>query len=230
VYLEPHSVVHRIDESVPADVAPLFIPVSNGVRWVQQLGHATAGDVVFVQGPGQHGLGCVVAAKDAGAANVIVAGTSRDAHRLEVARRLGADHTLVVDQDDVVDRVRAITGGRMADVVVDATAGAPRAAQTGVDVAAINGRVLVAGFREGRAAEGLNLDKVVMNGLTVIGAFSHEIRSVRAAIRLLESRRYDFAAMCTHTFDLDEVDSALQTLGGERDADAIHITVRPTTS
>lgn len=227
MYLEPNSVVHRIAESIPAEIAPLFIPISNGVRWVQHLGRAAAGDTVYVQGPGQHGLGCVVAAKEAGATCVIVAGTTRDAHRLEVAKRLGADHTILIDQDDVVDRVRAITGGRFCDVVIDATAGAPRAAQTAVDVAAINGRVLFAGFTEGQPAEGFVFDKVVMNGLTLIGAFSHEIRSVRSAIKILESQRYELGALCTHSFALGDVTPALQTLGGERGEGAIHITVRP---
>lgn len=229
MYLAPNSVVHRISETLPAEIAPLFIPISNGLRWVQHLGQARAGEIVYVQGPGQHGLGCVVAAKEAGAGCVIVAGTSHDARRLEVAKSLGADHTIEVDREDVVSRVRDITSGHLCDVVVDATAGAPRATRTAVEVAAINGRVLVAGFTEGRPAEDFVFDPVVMNGLTLIGAFSHEIQSVRSAIKIMESKRYDLGALCTNTFALADVDTALQTLGGERGDGAIHITVRPGT-
>ncbi len=158
---------------------------------------------------------------------MIVAGTSKDSLRLDVARRLGADHIIVADEEDVVARVKEITGGAMCEVVVDATAGALRAAQTALAVAAFNGRVLVGGFREGRAVENFVLDTAVMNGLTIIGAFSHDARSVSAAIRLLESTKYDFQAMCTHSYGLGEVAEALETLGGEGAPDPIHITVRP---
>ena len=57
------------------------------------------------------------------AATVIVTGTARDRFRLDAARAVGADHTIDIDAEDVGERVAALTGGRMADVVVDLTDG-----------------------------------------------------------------------------------------------------------
>src|SRR5207237_2820061 len=82
------------------------------------------GSMVLVQGPGQQGLCCVMVCKDAGAALIIVTGTSKDARRLEVARALGADATIDVEHEDSLARIQEITGGRGVDVVIDCTSGA----------------------------------------------------------------------------------------------------------
>src|ERR671930_493296 len=75
------------------------------------------GDSVLVLGPGQRGLASVVAARAAGADTIIVTGLSRDARKLALARELGADHVIDVEQEDTRVRVRELTGGRGADVV-----------------------------------------------------------------------------------------------------------------
>ncbi|HEX5365371.1 MAG TPA: alcohol dehydrogenase catalytic domain-containing protein [Acidimicrobiales bacterium] len=226
MYIHPNSVVHRIDASLPVEIAPLYIPVSNGVAWVQGQG-AGIGSTVLVQGPGQHGLGCVVGAREAGAAEIIVAGTGRDAARLEVARRLGATHTVDVDDGDLVEQVRELTDGRMCDLVVDVTSAAPAAAEVALDLAAVAGTIVLAGFKEMRPLTSFLSDKIIMKALTVKGAWGHDQAAVRAAIGIIESRRHPLEEMCTHTFPLDQVDAALETLGGERGDPGIHITIVP---
>src|SRR5438445_213625 len=74
------------------------------------------GDTVLVLGPGQRGLASVLAARAAGADQIIVTGLSRDSKKLALARELGADHTIDVEQEDVRARVAELTGGRGADV------------------------------------------------------------------------------------------------------------------
>lgn len=226
MYIHPNSVVHKIDPTLPVELAPLYIPISNGVAWVQGQG-AGIGSTVLVEGPGQHGLGCVVGAVEAGASTIIVSGTTKDAERLEVARRLGATHTINVDDGDLVEQVRAITNGQMCDLVVDVTSAAPAAAEVALDLAAVAGTVVLAGFKEFKPLTNFLSDKIIMNALTVRGAWGHDQAAVKAAVRIIESRRHPLEAMCTHTFSLDRVDDALETLGGERDDPGIHITIVP---
>jgi threonine dehydrogenase-like Zn-dependent dehydrogenase len=52
-----------------------------------------------------------------------VTGLARDGFRLDLARHLRATATVVADEEDGVARVREVTGGQLADVVVDATSG-----------------------------------------------------------------------------------------------------------
>ena len=81
------------------------------------------GDAILIQGPGQQGLACVIAAKAAGASQIIVSGLGRDSQRLKVAQKLGATHTIDVESEDLVSRVKDITGGDGVDVVVNVTGG-----------------------------------------------------------------------------------------------------------
>lgn len=226
MYIHPNSVVHKIDATLPVELAPLYIPISNGVAWIQGEG-AGIGTTVLIQGPGQHGLGCVVGAKEAGVSTIIVVGTSRDTHRLEVARRLGATHTLNVDDGDLVEQVRELTNGQMCDLVVDVTSSAPSAAEVALDLATTAGKVVLAGFKEFTPLRNFLSDKIIMNALTVKGAWGHDEPAVKAAVKIIESRRYPLEEMCTHTFSLAEVDEALETLGGERGDPGIHITIVP---
>src|SRR5438067_1010857 len=124
MYLPWNAVLHRVPDTVSDAEAGIITPLSNGIEWALYDCGVGFMSTVLIQGPGQQGLSQVVACKHAGAALVVVTGTSRDAARLELAKTLGADHTIDVEAEDPLDRVMDITGGEGVDVVLDCTAGA----------------------------------------------------------------------------------------------------------
>jgi threonine dehydrogenase-like Zn-dependent dehydrogenase len=230
MYLSPGSVVHKIDNKLPATVAAMYNPLGAGVRWALHLGEVGLGDTVLVLGAGQRGICAVIAARSAGAGTIIVTGLEADAHKLALAREFGADHTLVVDgenAEDTVERVREITNGEMADVVLEFT---PMAAQPITDAllsAKHGGRVVFAGLKGGKEIP-VRTDLIINRALTIRGAYGVDARGMRAAIALLESGRVPFEKMHTHTFGLDEVERAIQTLGGDVPGEsAVHVSVHP---
>jgi threonine dehydrogenase-like Zn-dependent dehydrogenase len=105
LYLHPNCVMHRVPDHIPPAEAALFLPMSNGVEWMYRYGDLQLGDTVLVQGPGQQGLSAVLTAKEAGAACIIVTGLSRDAHRLALARQLGADYAIDVETENFREKV-----------------------------------------------------------------------------------------------------------------------------
>lgn len=226
MYIHPRSIVHKIAASVPVDVAPLYIPLSNGIEWVQRIGGARTGGHVVIQGPGQHGLGCVVGARLAGASTITVTGTSRDSDRLAAALTLGATHVVNVDEEDAFERVSAITGGQLADVVIEVASGTSATIPQAIDLAAVSGTIVLAGIKEFKPVDGIMTDKVVFKDLTIRGAYGHDYPAVAAAVALINAGELPLEVFSTHQFGLDRVDEALRTLGGEGD-DAIHITVLP---
>ena len=142
-YLHPDSVFHRVPDDVPAELAAMCLPIGNGIQWTYLDGRAGPGKTVLIQGPGQQGLACVIAAKAAGADCVIVSGLRQDAARLEIAAALGADHTIDVEQDGLEDRVRSITNGSGADLSIDTAGGADTLVKA-MRVTRKNGNVLFA--------------------------------------------------------------------------------------
>ncbi|MFJ5156443.1 zinc-binding dehydrogenase [Streptomyces sp. NPDC088353] len=70
--------------------------------------------------PGPHGLSCVIGAREASAGRIIMVGRESDRHRLDVAARLGADNLLTGTTDEAMEQVAELTGGRLADVIVNA--------------------------------------------------------------------------------------------------------------
>ncbi len=122
MYLAPNSRVHRIAEDVPAEAAVMTCAnIGNGIRWVRTKGGVTVGDTVVVIGPGGQGLAAVLAAREAGAIQIVAIGLTQDNHRFEVARRFGATQTINLDIEDPVERVHQLTEGVLADVVMDLT-------------------------------------------------------------------------------------------------------------
>ncbi|WP_187361135.1 zinc-dependent alcohol dehydrogenase [Phytoactinopolyspora mesophila] len=230
LYLSPTTVMHKIDKSLPAEIAAMYNPLGAGVRWAVDLGEVGLGTTLLVLGAGQRGLGAVIAAKAAGAGTIIVTGLASDAHKLEIARELGADHTLIVDGDDAQDvpeSVRDITNGEMVDVAVDLTPMAAGPITDALKSVRHGGRVVLAGLK-GHKEIPLVTDLIINRGLVIKGAFGVDAAANKKAIELLESGRFPLEKLHTHTFGLDDVGLAIDTLAGSAgDGSAIHVSVHP---
>jgi threonine dehydrogenase-like Zn-dependent dehydrogenase len=215
MYLDPCSIVHRVRPDVPAGVAVLFNPLGAGFRWAVELPRTGPGDTVLVLGPGQRGLASVIAARAAGADRIIVTGLTRDAAKLALALELGADHVIDVEHEDVRARVREMTGGHGADVVIEVASYTTKPVAEALWLAATQARVVLAGVKGFVPVSDLVSDLVVVKELTVMGAFGVTSRGYEAAIRLIESGRVPLARMHTHDFPLEEAERAIRTLAGE---------------
>ena len=224
-YLHPDSVFHRVPEDVPAELAAMCLPIGNGIQWTYLEGHAGPGKTVLVQGPGQQGLACALAAKAAGADNVIVSGLSRDEKRLEIAKALGADYTIDVEREDLEERVRAITGGQGVDISVD-TAGGAETLVKAMRVTRKNGIVLFAAAPPATPPD-FQLSKLLAGRLTLRPCRGHSYESVEMALRFIASGRFPLHLMATHRFGLADVDLAVRSVGGQGVPGAVHVTVMP---
>ena len=101
---------------VPADMsdeeATLIVTAGTAMYGLDVMGGLIAGQSVVVMGPGPIGLMGVAVAKALGAGEVILTGT-RD-NRLEMGRKLGADHTINVTKENAVEMVHEVHRGRRA--------------------------------------------------------------------------------------------------------------------
>jgi threonine dehydrogenase-like Zn-dependent dehydrogenase len=168
----------------------------------------------------------VVAARARGAGTIIVTGLSRDEEKLALAREFGADHTINVESEDVVERVREITDGAMADVVLELTPMATQPILDAVEAVRHSGRIVLAGLKGGKTVDFVT-DRLINKGLTVRGAFGVNAEAYIEAIRIIESGRFPLHRMSSGTYELADTEAAIQSLA---DGNAIHVCVCPNTS
>ncbi|WP_134704148.1 zinc-binding dehydrogenase [Ammoniphilus sp. YIM 78166] len=225
LYLHPNAVVHKMAGYVPAVEAALTLPLANGFDWMCIEGGAAPGKIVVIQGPGQQGLACCLAAKAAGA-EVIMTGRSTSLRRLELAKELGADHIINVQTEDLVSRVREITGGKMADVVLDVTSGGTAPILSSLEVANKGGKVILGAYKY-QAIPELNADLIIQKTLTVKGVRGHSYQSVKMATEFIASGRFPLSKMNSHNYSLEQTDLALKTAGGEGEPSPLLVTVSP---
>jgi threonine dehydrogenase-like Zn-dependent dehydrogenase len=227
LYMPPATVLHRVPEHVPPEQAAMALPLGNGVQWAVVEGQVGPGRSIVVLGPGQQGLGCVMASKSAGADLVILVGLARDERRLQVGRELGADYTLVADQQDILEEVKKITAGRGVDAVVD-TSSAKSSEMVPLAIELVKrkeGRIVVQSI--GGTIPDFPIERLARKYITVKAARGHSYAAVELAIQRIASGKYPLDLLCTHTFDLKGVDMAIKSTGGTGMPGAIHVTVRP---
>jgi len=212
VYLPWNAVVHH---------------VPNGVEWSLFDGGVGYNSTVLIQGPGQQGLSQTVICKQAGAALIIVTGTSKDRARMQVARELGADFTIDVENEDPLGRITEITAGKGVDVALDCTAGAGTIPiLLGVEALKRKGGTIVV---QGEMKEFPNfpLEKVTVKFITIKSARGHSFKACELALAQLASKRFPLEKVTTHKFGLKDVDLAIRSVGGQGVPDVIHASLLP---
>ena len=228
VYLPLNAVLHRVPAGLTPEQAGLATPMSNGVQWTLMDGGVGYGSSVLIQGPGQQGLCCVMAARQAGADRIIVTGTSKDARRLEVAGALGADVMIDVQKEDPLAHVLDATGGRGVDVVVDCTAGAGAApVLLGIEASKRRAATMIVQAEGNAEFPSFPIGRLTRKGMTLKSARGHSYRAVELGLQQLASGRFPLHLLTTHKFALSEVDYAIKSVGGEGAPGAIHVSVMP---
>jgi threonine dehydrogenase-like Zn-dependent dehydrogenase len=227
LYLPWNAVLHKVPDSVSAELAGIVTPMSNGIEWALFDAGVGYDSTVLIQGPGQQGLAQTVACEQAGASLIIVTGTTRDAARLELATQLGADHVIDVQRDDPLERILDITGGKGVDVVLDCTAGAGVApVLLGVDALKRRaGTLLIQG--ELAAFPDFPVKKVTEKAITIKSARGHSYRACELALAQLASGRFPLHRLTTHTFGLPDTHRAIRAVGGEGEDGVIHVSLLP---
>jgi len=178
------------------------------------LAHLRLGESVAVLGAGPVGQSIVALSALSGAGEVIAVGAPDD--RLAFARRMGATHTqsLSMDAPARIDEVRALSGGRGADVVIEAS-GAPEAVSNALDMVRDGGRVIVCGhYTDNGPVElhphwQINRKHVELRGCWG-SQYHHFHRAVEIAARFGD--RVPWAEMVSGRYGLDRAADALRAV------------------
>jgi NADPH2:quinone reductase len=163
--------VMRADAILPApdglddaEAAAFFITYQTGWFGLHRRAQLKAGETLLVHAAaGGVGSGAVQLGKAAGARVIGVVGGQRKA---EAARALGADVVIDRREQDFVEVVKDVTGGRGADVVYDPVGGEAYARST--KCIAFEGRILIIGFASGQIPTA-TLNHALIKNYSIVG-------------------------------------------------------------
>ncbi|WP_291279256.1 alcohol dehydrogenase catalytic domain-containing protein [Galactobacter sp.] len=206
----PQERLYPIPDSLPSDLAPVAEPIAISLEAVTR-GRATGEDTVLVLGAGPIGLLATLALHDLGA-TVVTADTLPG--RLELAKRFGADHTLLIDptQDFPAETLAGYIGDRAADgpeLVIEAT-GVPSSLTNAIRAVAPAGRVVQVGISTRPTNFPLNL--VPFKEVDILGSRNSQ-GLIPQALELIARHQDTVRSLLTHRFRIRDLESAFATLG-----------------
>jgi len=137
---------------------------------------------------------------------------SRRPYSLEIARKMGAEHTVQLNNNyEVFQKVSEITAGRMCERVIEAT-GKQGPLDLAGDLTAEYSRLIIAGYHQD-GPRTINMQQWNWRGLDVINAHERDpgvyMRGLREAIEAVEQGRLDIAPLLTNTYPLEDLAEAL---------------------
>jgi len=210
-----------IQDDMSDEEATLVVTAGTAMYGLTELGGLVAGESVVVTGPGPIGLMGVAVAKAMGAQPVILTGT-RD-NRLELGRKLGADHVINVRKDpDVVAAVKKANGGKGVDYVVECSA-ATNAVNEALYMVNRGGKVCLAAFPHEQVP--VDVAHIVRNNIYLYGIRGEGKSATHRAEAFMRQKRFDATLIHTHTFALDDLPTALR-YAKDRVDDAIKVVVK----
>ncbi|WP_369221028.1 NAD(P)-dependent alcohol dehydrogenase [Streptomyces sp. R39] len=205
----------KVDPDVPLEsIAPLGCGVQTGVGAVWNVLEPAAGSTVVVLGAGAVGLSAVMAAALTPATTIIA--VDRLAGRLELAREVGATHTVDATREDVPEAVRRLTRGAGADGVVETT-GNVGVLRQGVDALAARGTLVVVGAPPFGTEVPLDVNGLLAGkrivGLTLGDAETQAF--IPALVRLVRGGRLPLHRLIS-TYPFAEIDRAVRDMSTGR--------------
>ncbi len=178
-------------------------------------GQVRIGDTVAVFAQGPIGL-CAVAGARLSGASVII-GVDMLAGRLEVSKKMGADHVVNPADGDPVEQIMQLTGGRGVDVAIEAL-GTQQTFEACLRVLRPGGTLSSLGV--------YSSDLVIPLDAFAAGLGDHRIvtalcpggkERMRRLMSVIASGRVDLGAMVTHRYKLDDIEAAYELFANQRD-------------
>jgi len=170
------------------------------------------GDTVAILGAGPLGIMHLIKARMLGADKIIMTDTSQ--FRLDIAKAFGADVVMCTadtTEDERVERVKEITGGRGADVVVEC-AGEPEAFPEGLRMVRKSGVFIIVGnfVDVGRSIE-FKPHEICAKNVRIIGMSNHSLSGYGPSMRMMQRYQdmYPFEKLITHRYALEDAHEAM---------------------
>lgn len=169
------------------------------------------GATVAVFGAGPVGLCAVHTASLFNPAKIILVDAFD--YRLEMGKKMGATHTINFTQNDAVDEIMALTGGRGADAAIEAV-GDQKAVNDAAHVTGVGGTLSIVGLFPGNIE--FPIQDLLMKNVTTKVGLSY-LGNMPMLMGLLAEKKLDATPLITHRMPLDSFEQAYDIFSGKKD-------------
>jgi aryl-alcohol dehydrogenase len=202
--------VVKVPDDVPLEIlGPMGCGVMTGAGAVMNALQARPGSSIAVFGTGTVGMSAVLGAVVCGCTTIIAVDINPD--RLEMAKELGATHTVNAAEVDPVETIRDMTGGG-AQFSLECV-GNPKVFRQAVDVLPRLGVCGLLGVVPPDTEVSLDMD-LIMNGRTVKGILGGDVIPdlfIPKLIELYSQGRFPFDRLITF-YPFDDINQAVEDM------------------
>jgi L-iditol 2-dehydrogenase len=218
-YVSPGQWIYKIPDSVSDEAAVYVDCAASTVAYALHKTTFPLGSTTVIQGAGGLGLSAAPMAKDMGASRVVV--IDKLAERLKLAKSFGADYTIDYNEyptpESRIERVKQISGGRGADLVMEVVASAPEVVPEGIEMLGLGGTYLTVGL-VGPFAAKLGMGPFINKGIRLIGSANYKAGTMPKVLDFMARTidRYPFDKVISHKFKLQDAEEAMkQAMAGK---------------
>jgi len=191
------DLVFKVPDGVELDVATIVEPLAVGTFATRKVG-IDLGDKVIIYGSGVIGLCCLIMAKEAGAGEVTVVDVRDD--RLELAKKMGADHTVNIAEKE--------TPKCVFNVAYECS-GVPSSLTDASRTVKPGGRIAMIGLGASSMQEAPIVDFVI-NEQSLVTSFRYA-HAFPTTLSVIKKHKTVLEKLITHRYALDEVEKAFKT-------------------
>jgi L-iditol 2-dehydrogenase len=215
--------VVRIPDGVPFEQAAFMEPVNTVLKAVKRLNLASD-ETVLVIGQGPIGL-MLAALSHRSGARVLTSDLYPERHA--IAAKFGLHDPIDPSKENVIERARAVTEGRGADVVILAVGGSSLI-QTAMDAVRPGGKVMLfAQTQHGQAT--FDPGQVCMDEKALIGSYSSSFEILDEVTDLVMGgyrKGFDLTQLISHRFPLERAVDAIE-VASQPHPDSMKIMIEP---
>ena len=189
-----------------------------------ESGGIRIGDTVAVFAQGPIGLSATAGARLRGASVII--GVDGVPERLQLSRRVGADAVINVREQDPVEAILRMTGGRGVDVAIEAL-GTQGTFESCLRVLRPGGVLSSLGVYSGKLSLPVDAFAAGLGDHTIVTSLCPGGKErMRRLMNIVAAGRIDFAPFVTHRFKLDQIEQAYALFAAQRDG-VIKVAITP---
>lgn len=203
-FAHPADMLVKVPEDMPWDIIPLAEPLTIALHGLHRL-QLKAGEHLAISGAGPIGLLAAMTAICYGAEPILI---DLVEERLEFAKTLGVKYVVNLKTDNLVEKIKEYTNGRMCECVMEAS-GANSAIRSSLDIVCHAGRIIFTGWPKQETL--IPTDMITRKEIDIRGART-SAGEFEEALDLIYTNKVDVRKILTKVISVDEAPEVIRDI------------------